>query len=678
MTDILLLSISFVVKMHLVIKLLLMSTCISIVLVCIGVGVGIGVFFRLHKDEINIANSDFSSSTTFEIRAIENTITSTTRSVHTISSFFNVTTTDIHPYQTFLPLMESSQSNIIGTHSLGWISRIERNSRNDIVTHTRGYGDDYSDFDITIRNSTGVLISAPISDVYYVLQYIYPIKSNLGALGFNVMSEPVRKHAIERSIASGIDAVTSRIFLPHTKYQQPGVLYISPLLNATRYVRGFGVGVFIIGDIFSARAGIIMDQSIIVVFDNGALKSNNSNTQFGPDVWDMKNYTVENFLWTNMGEYGPDFGSINHIRNIRDISRKSPFIYIYSQSVGDRNWDIVFIPKDSFISKYHTGGKWIALMCLVFGAVLLSAGVYIICGFLYIKWRSIENMHAFELKLVQQNAERTTRLLNRISRLDTARKQIFNTIPDIVIVVDETGKILYANNIFFSMTGIKDQNIRDGTSLDKIFIDKEPLFHTITLDTFQETTLKPSFGKNVPVIYNSFPIDISPKSFSGEVNDDDSQPDDKVYVIIARDLSDNKALLSELQSNKNRIQFILSESEFERRWKIDFDGEFKKKLLTICKRSKNEENVYFMQDVDKYRAMTRFDQRVEEQERLINVYISEKSQRQLNIINSLRVDLLHRAQNDIGDPSIFDNIYTSIKISVATEIFPILKKEESI
>lgn len=659
--------------MHFSWKLFIVATVISAIITAITVGIGIGLFFELQSNEIEAASNDFSSLTSFEIKTMSSAITSTVRSVYTIRSVFNMSSGRIHPYDTFLPFMENSQSGIPGTYSLGWISRVNRNQRDRVINETRQYGRDYASFDFKIRNSTGQLTSAPVADVYYILTHVYPLGPNLGVLGFDLFVEPVRKNAIERSLLTSRDAVTSRIFLPHTKYMQPGVLYISPLKNSTGYLDGFGVGVFIIGEMFKDSAESMFDLATIVVFDKGHVNDNNTRIS---NIWKDTNYTSANFLWTNEGEYGPSFGSVEHLRYLQYLSDRSTFQNLYTLTIGDRYWHVLFIPRDRFLWKYYTGSKWIALFATIAGGFVISSLVYIVCVFLYLKWREMNRYHQLEMKLISENIEKTTNLLNRISKLDDTRKKIFNNIPDVVVVVDEKGKVLYANNIFYTITSLKDIHIREGTYVHTLFPDLSVSFYTSAYDSFREATLKPFFGKSIPVLLTAFSIDISPKYFTGEITDD-IIPDDKVYVIIVRDLSHSKALLTELQGNKNRIQILLKESEFERRWNADSDGEFKGKLLQICKRNKNEENIYFLQDVERYKNMQRYDQRVYEQERLINLYIRESGERQLNITNDLRLDVLDKAVKDIGDPAVFDNIYANIKLSVATETYNILKKEES-
>jgi PAS domain S-box-containing protein len=56
-----------------------------------------------------------------------------------------------------------------------------------------------------------------------------------------------------------------------------------------------------------------------------------------------------------------------------------------------------------------------------------------------------------------------------MARIDTARKEILNTIPDIVIVVNSSGKVIYTNNTFSTITGISDYDARSSLIVSRLF-----------------------------------------------------------------------------------------------------------------------------------------------------------------------------------------------------------------
>ncbi|SDH95983.1 CHASE domain-containing protein [Propionivibrio dicarboxylicus] len=83
-------------------------------------------------------------------------------------------------------------------------------------------------FPLTERNGDGQLVPAAKRPEYVAVTYIRPLQGNLPAIGYDVYSEPTRRDAIERSLASGRPAVTAPIRLVQEKRERPGVLVLAP------------------------------------------------------------------------------------------------------------------------------------------------------------------------------------------------------------------------------------------------------------------------------------------------------------------------------------------------------------------------------------------------------------------------------------------------------------------
>lgn len=643
------------------------------VVTLIGTGIGIGVFMALQNLETVAAEKEFLLTIEGKIEPVKSTISETERSVHTIRSLFSTVPYPMNPYTQFLPFIETSQSGIVGSYSLGWISKIKDNDREYIVNTTRRFGREYSTFEVTGRDSEGRLVPALKADTYYSLHYVYPLMPNLGALGFDLIREPIRRDAIQRSIEGKRDTVTGRIFLPHAKYQQPGILYLSPLFNGSELV-GFGVGVFIIGDMVTSSLSDIFIHSDVSVFDIG-LKASNLTTlpeKLSDSTW--AKYNTTSFLWTNQGEYGPDFGSESHIRNIKSTTSRTSFQYVIHIEIGDRYWDVVFIPTETFLSKYRSGNKWIALFALIVGSLLVSAIGVVLAVIFSMRWHSQNRLHELEIKYIEMNAQRHLKFMNHIDKLNNARKHILDSIPDIVAVVNLSGKVIYANEMFYSILSLKtlasttEINIHDIFSLEKV------CFYTVTHSTPKETEIKPRIGTAIHVSYNSFPIEINEKAFGAmKIEEEQEEALGVVYLVHARDIRENKAMIDELKHNRNKLKTLLNNSEFDIKWRDD--PVFREKLLAFAKLNKNEENILFMMDTDKYRNITKLNLRIEEKDKIMSRYILPNSQYQLNLISDVYTDVLFKANNDIADTNLFDVVYDSVKLTVATDLYPRMMKE---
>lgn len=642
----------------------------TLIILSTGFGVGIGTFFTFHKNEITNANNSFKLTIGSRIQSIRDTISGTIRSVRTISALFNVTVDSIHPYDQFIPFMDRSQINIDGVFSLGWIDRVSNGDKDQFISKVREFGRDYQSFNITRRNQQGILVPVlDTSDYYYPMYYVSPMKPNLAAIGFDISTEPIRKNALDRSLASNDDAVTSRIFLPHIKFQQPGVLYLSP------QIRGLSVGVFIIGDLMSSVSSRL-DGILVSIFDMGMYTDIPSDKAISLDGWNHKNYTSTQFLWSNSGEYGPTFGADKHIARIRDSSNEASFKYRYSILVGDRQWDILFIPEYTYIKGYRTGNKWISLVCCILGSFIFCILIWVLLGYLIIRWKSKDNMHLFEIELITKASDNYKRLLNYMGKMEEAKKCMLDAIPDMLTVINLEGKIIHTNAMFNSLYNYSASEYKEGIYIKSIFDNIQlDLLTQPNMPIFTDSYIKIKGRESIPVTYSYTQLDIDENSFLPDnTMNIDSESTNKVYVFIIRDMRNNKALLSELVGNKNTVEMLLKTSDFERRWETD--TVFCQQILSFCIKDRSDENILFLQDTDKFKLLATLDARIHEQEKIINTYLHNLSPKQLNLNIDLVNDIIETARFRLGDIHVFDRAIKLIKITLITDIYPRYRNEE--
>jgi len=609
-----------------------------------------------------------------------------------MNSFFDISNGDVHPYEQFVPFMSSSLSSISGVFALGWVLQIQHDIKDVFVSKMRSYGRDYAQFNITMRNQQGEIVPTTRNDQYYPMCFITPFSSNTAILGYDISTEPVRRVALLQAIATGKISSSSRIYLSHTRYDQPAIIHVLPLFNeSSSMFRGASVGIFIIGDLITNTTSALREQSSISIFDRGIVRDMTDDVSphlLTTDHWRKNNYTSSTFLWSNTGEYGPDFGSVNHINAMIDASSRSPFHYQYPLIVGDRQWDVIFIPKDTYILGYQTGDKWIVLICSILIAVFTSLMIWCANCFLFMRWRALRRMHAFEVGEATKSADHYRKLLNHIGKIDEAKKHILNIIPDMIIVVNKDRKVIYTNAVFDSVFGYTTSEMRNGVYIHDIFPTADiDLQDIINQSNFRESHIKPRLKNEIPVSYCYLQLDIDEKSFThdsmadilDESKDHDTQSTDKTYVFVIRDMRSNGALISEIQGNKNTVEILLRNSEFERRWTSDTTGVdgFRRNLLRFCQTDKSDENVLFLQDIDRYKMIPNLDARISEQNRILRRYLSDDSDKQLNLHKESIDDVRESCRVNLGDVHAFDNIVEVVKISMTTDIYPRYRLDES-
>lgn len=644
---------------------------ISILIASIGLGVGIGTYFILENEEIHNARVDFIDLISYRLQTTTNTIGVTIRGVHTVTSLFNVSNKNINPYDDFTPFIERSQSNIIGLFSIGWIGKVSTMNRDSYISNMRQYGRDYNAFNITSRNSVGALVPVTYGGDYYPMTYVVPLSSNIAILGFDINSEPIRRNALNRALISKNDAVTSRIFLPHKLYTQPGILYLSPLIDNAGYIQGFGVGVFLIGEMMSESMLSLLSQASVYIFDTD--RTNTSSITGWNDI-----YSTDTFLWCNTEEYGASFGSNNTINTLRYKMKEAPFTYKYVVSIGDRYWDIVFIPKNEYIASYHTGNKWISLFGCIVAGVLIDIIICTIYMFLIYKWRKEQESKDKEITIIRNGAERYRILLNHIGELEESKKNILNSIPDYIVVTNNTLKILYANNAFNDMFGYTSIEMRNGiylTNISEIDIlqQKENMLHN--------SIMKPRLKSNIPISYTYRSILMDEHIFSTTITELSCDSPyklnmkDSVYIFVIKNTSMEQKILISMKQNQDAMNMLVKNSEFVKRWTANKD-DFRKDILQFCKKDKCDENILFITDVETYHSIGTLDMRINMQIDMINKYLNINSKYELNIDRTTIEDTIISSKNRIGDITTFDTIYEMIRISISNDIYPRYVKNE--
>lgn len=630
-------------------------------IIAMSIIVGLSTFFSLKNIELATSQKEFLYLLDSKIPVIRNTIKSTHRSVRSISSMFAIKQT-VHPYSDFRPFIMDSQSGISGTYSLGWIGIISHVDRNSTVTEFRSYGREYSKFDLTIR-SNGSIVSAPNFNTYYSLLYVEPLATNIGALGFNLYTEPIRRNAIDRSITSRNESVTSKLFLPHTKYTQPGVLYLTPTITNNTLI-GFGVGVFIIGDMINADMTDFMPYSTVSVFDTGL------HDEYTPSiVTDMSSLDVQlntsTFLWSSTGEYGPTFGTDEHINSIKKLH--TSYSYKITLQVADRYWTIVFTPTNLHMSKYSYEDKWVALFASFGIGILLAIMYEFVVIFVFYRFIQMENIKNLEIKMTQESADKQKNLMNFIAMGNEAKKRLLDFSTEYICIVNSVGKILYYNNMFHKLT-----RVNEGVNIHDLFPNENPQWFEFT-NEIKQMKLKPFIGATTNVDVLSRTLDIDEGVFISTVGNIKLGNGTVYYITIIDSQQDN--LKNELNNDRYKLNQMLAESEFEKKWNGVHGDEFKHKILTYAAGLKNEENILFMLDVEQYKATQELDKRIELQNMIVDKYINDDSQYQLNLNSYLVPDFKKHAVKEPGTRSLFDNIYNSIKLLVVTDIYNKMIKE---
>lgn len=269
-------------------------------------------------------------------------------------------------HEEFRTFVKRSLAAHPGLTGLGWNPSVTRSERARYEAEiTRELG---RPFEITSRNADGVLVRAPESDEHVFVRYIEPLASNAAALGFDILSEPIRRDAIERARDSGEPAATQRLALVQDTSGGFGFLLILPIydtdatpatIEARRAaVRGYAVAVLQIDSLVEAAiAGLPIDGIEFTLFDDSA--------PYAARV-----------LGQHRRQVGGDASTFADDSNRAD----GAYAVVMPHRVGGRNWSLLYRPTDAYLADQPTWQAWAVLAAGLGLTGLLGALLLVITG----------------------------------------------------------------------------------------------------------------------------------------------------------------------------------------------------------------------------------------------------------------------------------------------------------
>ena len=138
-----------------------------------------------------------------------------------------------------------------GLHALSWNPLILNGQRANFEVEQR-LDPSLQGFEITERSDEGNLIAARMRERYLPVGLIEPLEENRRALGFDILSNPIRAKAIRLAEINNRRQATDPITLVQETAQQQGVLVLEPVRSDDTSMLGFAVGVYRLGDLLTS------------------------------------------------------------------------------------------------------------------------------------------------------------------------------------------------------------------------------------------------------------------------------------------------------------------------------------------------------------------------------------------------------------------------------------------
>ena len=315
-----------------------------------------------------------------------------------------------------------------GIQALEWIPRVTAETREEYEARARKDG--IADFTIKERNADGNLVRAQGRDVYFPVYYVVPFAGNKKAVGFDLGSNAARLAALTRARNTGKIAVSGRIKLVQETGDQYGFLAFLPIYSKglphdskrqrEENLNGFALGVFRVGDLVKNAFGAL------------------STAPGGLDVYffDHGGAPETRFLYFHPArEHAGGTTPMSEDALRREVHASAVL------SVGDRQWEMVFVPVPGY---FQPQAPWLAWGVLATG--LLFTGL--LAAYL-ISAAGRENKIRF---LVRQRTD-------ELAVSEHRTRAIVDNVVDGIVTIDQRGTIQTVNRAVEAMFGHSAQDL---------------------------------------------------------------------------------------------------------------------------------------------------------------------------------------------------------------------------
>lgn len=188
------------------------------------------------------------------------------------------------------------------------------------------------------RDAGGRLVPAGDRPLHVAVQYIAPLEGNLPAIGFDIHSEPIRREAIRKALATGEPAATAPIRLVQEQRARTGILILHPILRrgSPPGVAGFAVAVAKMDELVQIATAQTQVPGISFRLDDADAP--------GPGG--------------RLFQAGPD-------------QAERPFLARTRLRMADRNWTLEAFPTPAYLAGHKPWLAWgVGLVGLSFTALL--------------------------------------------------------------------------------------------------------------------------------------------------------------------------------------------------------------------------------------------------------------------------------------------------------------------
>ncbi|MEQ8193272.1 MAG: CHASE domain-containing protein [Rhodospirillales bacterium] len=450
-----------------------------------GIALSIGAYYTLKVREDVRLHEIFVGDAQDQAQVIKSTIDGRIIQLQALQGFLNYSeTVTRQEFRDFTGVFLSEKSSF---RTLEWVPVVRRHEREAFVRKVRA--ESFTDFEIRGIDSNGALVRAGERNQYFPVLYAEPIAENKRAIGFDAGATPDRRRILDLARASGRLTVSGRLKLVQEKEGLFSVILYLPvywsampqqtIAQRRKALRGFAVAIVRLGNVVEAALG--------------RRKTKNLNVQ----LIDETAPPQERLLYTHYSTQSRGFKDIDDIRY--DAAWQSAF------GVGDRRWSILVQAVHPY---FPLRRSWLPMGSLIIGLLITAT----VAGYFALSWRRIRERDGLLARVVAVNQS----LEREIEDRKAAQQGLFKlleSVPDAVIVVSGSGRILRVNKQFESLFGHNRIDVL-GKPVDMLMPARYRENHTRLMKDFFASMTTRMVGSGLGVYAlgangREFPVEIS-------------------------------------------------------------------------------------------------------------------------------------------------------------------------
>jgi PAS domain S-box-containing protein len=218
-----------------------------IILGALGIVLSAFAFHYIRAIERETLQADLQGSTHDRALLVQTSVLRSMEVLHSVASFFHINPNASR--QDFADYVTDALLSHPEMQALAWTPKITITQRPTFEAAARRDG--YPDFSLTEEDSAGKMIPAKARAEYWPVYYIEPLWNNRDALGFDLVSSPIRQSALLAAAKSAAPAATAPLRLVQEHSNQLGFIVYQPVYDSSNALMGYASVVFRCSDLLA-------------------------------------------------------------------------------------------------------------------------------------------------------------------------------------------------------------------------------------------------------------------------------------------------------------------------------------------------------------------------------------------------------------------------------------------